>query len=261
MDDWMGYLADGVLGFLRIYLFSLFVAIYVVTIVFAPVYTVPFLKPFVETIVFNNWLFFLILVIILVALKLFKYKTAKNFIVSFLYNLLIIVTVLYVSLYVFHFDTTIYSIIRVIKNHIGTLDGTMIEVFNKTDYIKATDGNWLYSLQNNLVDKLLEFVKWSFGNVAQIDKSCFHAEASSINILQIIWTCLKFVGIGGFAVIGTILFGLFVLICGVVPAAIPWIVALFIVWITNKLIFEKRYGKDYNSILFKFLWPKMFRRS
>lgn len=212
-------------------------------ILVAPFVTLFLLEGFVDTIVVNNWLFFTLTGVVLLLLKLISVKTAKNFFVRFFFNAYVVTTVLYITLYVLHLDSTVYSFARVIGNYVGeSHDNAILMLFQNDRYYALTEGNWFYEAMVFLVDKFIDFVVWSFGNVIAIDNSCFTAAVSDIDIFGVLKTCVLYVGIGGFAVIGTLVYALVLLVIAIISVALPYFIAFVAVILVNTLINKFRFS-------------------
>lgn len=211
-------------------------------VLIAPFVTLFFLDRFVETIVVNNGLFFTLAGLLLFALKILSRKTARNFWVRLLFNAYIVIIVLYLTLYVLHFDSTIYSFARVIGNYAGEAhNSAILAIFQNDKYYSLTENNWFYETMVLLAERFVEFVRWSFEKVVAVDGSCFKAAMSEIDILCVLKTCVLYLGIGGFAVVGTVIFALILVIVVVVSIALPYCLALIAVLSVNSFINRVRF--------------------
>jgi len=115
-------------------------------------------------------------------------------------------------------------------------------LFQNDRYYALTEGNWFYETMVFLVDKFIDFVVWSFGNVIAIDNSCFTAAVSDIDIFGVLKTCVLYVGIGGFAVIGTLVYALVLLVIAIISVALPYFIAFVAVILVNTLINKFRFS-------------------
>lgn len=215
-------------------------------ILVAPFVTLFLLEGFVETVVHNNWLFFLLVGGLLVFLKLISFKTSRNLFVRFLFNTYIVMAVLYLTLYVLHFDAAIYSFARVIGNYVGDAhDNALLTIFQSDKYYALTEGNWFYETIKVSVEKIIDFVMWSFGNVIAIDNSCFSVPAAEINIFAVLKTCIFYVGLGGFAILGSLLFIVILLVVAILSVALPYCLAFIAILVVNAIINKLRFpGKN-----------------
>lgn len=235
-------------------------AVIVTTILFTPYFATLYLDNFTGTIVANNWIFFLLIFALLVFLKLFKYKTSNNFFVRTLFKFYLVSAVVYVFLYVFKFDAVIYSIIGAMDHYLTGSENVFVELARDARLAEVTNGHWIYNTLIAAVDKIIEFFKWSFGNVLAIDNSCFSATAETLNILKIIYTIFSYIVLGGFSILGTLLFSALLLAALALGVYIPYSAGFGVTNLINKLNYKYRFKKEYESTISKFLvktkWKK-----
>jgi len=231
----------------RCYLFAFGVA----TVIFVPFFATLYLDNFVKTIVFNNWIFFLLLFALLLFLKLFKYNTAKNFLVRTFFKLFMVTSIVYVFLFVLKFDSVIYSALAAIPHYFGNAENVFVEIAQGSRFNEIMNGHWFFDTLISLIDKIVEFAKWSFGNVLAIDNSCFSVTAESLDILKIIYTIFAYIFVGGFSILGTFIFSALLFAVLAFGAYLPYSVAFGLTNLCNKAINKYRFNKEYQSTFSK----------
>lgn len=228
-------------------------AVVVTTILFTPYFATLYLDNFTRTVVVNNWGFFFLLVALIVFLKLFKYKTSNNFFVRTLFKFFIVSSVVYVFLYVFKFDAVIYSITGAMDHYFPGNENVFVELSKDARFAEVINGNWIYNTLIAAIDKITEFAKWSFGNVLAIDNSCFSANAETFDIFKIIYTFFSYIILGGFSIIGMLLFAVLLLAGLALGVYIPYGAGFGLTNLINKLTYKYRFKKEYESTISKFL--------
>lgn len=235
-------------------------AVIVTTILFAPYFATLYLDNFTGTIVANNWIFFLLLFAILVFLKLFKYKTSNNFFVRTLFKFYTVSAVVYVFLYVLKFDAVIYSIIGAMDHYFTDSENVFVELAMDARLAEITNGHWIYNTLIAAVDKIIEFFIWSFGNLLAIDNNCFSPTAETLDIFKIIYTFFSYIVLGGFSILGTLLFAVILLAGLAIGVYIPYSAGFGLTNLINKLIYKYKFKREYKSTISKFLvkthWKK-----
>ena len=235
-------------------------AVVVTTILFTPYFATLYLDNFTGTVMANNWIFFLLVFALLVFLKVFKYKTSNNFFVRTLFKFSLVSAVVYVFLYVFKFDAVIYSIIGAMDHYSTGSENVFVELAKNARFTEVTNGHWLYNILIAAIDKIIEFFKWSFGNVLAIDNSCFSATAETLDIFKIIYTFFSYIVLGGFSILGTLLFAALLLAGLGVGVYIPYSAGFGLTNLINKLIYKYRFKREYESTISKVLvktkWKK-----
>lgn len=229
-----GYLAIGI-GAYSIYAIIVFA---IGLIVVSPFLTLAFLDNFVETFIVNNSLFFIGIGGLITVLK-FISKMSGSRIVRFLFDVYIIVAALYVVLYVLNFDIPVYSFFKIIDNYLPeNADRALVEVWGIDNLTEATKGNWFYELANTLVGKFIEYVKWAFLNLVNIDRTCFEVPIGEMNILAVLKSLGLYIVVGGFAILSTLIMGLLLLAVAVIVVILPYIIAIIVMFAINKLIYK-----------------------
>ena len=229
----------------RCYLFAFGIA----TVIFVPFFATLYLDDFVRTIVLNNWMFFLLLFALLLLLKLFKYSISKNFLVRTFFKLFIVTSIVYVFLFVFGFDSVIYSALAAVRHYFGDTENIFIEIAQGSRLNEIMNSHWLFDTLIVLIDKIVEFAKWSFGNVLAIDNSCFNVTAESLDILKIIYTIFAYIFVGGFSVLGTRIFSVLFFAVMAFGVYFPYSVAFGLTNLCNKAINKYRFNTAYQSTI------------
>lgn len=207
-------------------------------VLIAPFLTLGFLDDFVGTFVANNVQFFGGIGVVVTLLK-FMRKTAYSKVVRIIFDSYILLSSLYLLLYVFRFDVLIYTIFRVMDTNLPPeSDRAIIEIWGINNLIAATEGNWFYETINFLFDKYLDFAKWSINNLLTIDNSCLLVSANQINIIEVIKTLCLYLVLGGFAVLSNIILGLLFLLTAMVSVVLPYVLAIALMIVINKAIFR-----------------------
>lgn len=263
MDDFdiaAGWLADIAVN-LGILFFRLFcMSLAVIAAIFVPYFAVIYLDGFVGTIVANNWVFFLLLFVVLLFLKIISYKISKNFVVRTLFKTIIVTGIAYFFLFVLKFDAVVYSIIGAIAHYFGAEENAFVELAQNARYYEVVENHWFYNLFITFTDKIIEFAKWSFGNVLALDNSCFSVTAETLDIFKIIYTVLAYIVLGGFSVLGTALFAVLLLAGTAVGVYFPYGVGFGLTNLCNKLIYKYRFREEYQSFISRHISPKFFVR-
>lgn len=226
-----GLIMEGASRIAGIYLISLLVAIVVVT----PFLTVFLLDDLFNTIIANNTLFFLLVGALLAVLRLIP-KTARSKAVRILFNVYVFVAGLYFLLYVVGMATPIYAYFRFAQVSLQNAGLSSVDVLGLTDVLKSVDGHWIYQCVAFCMEHFIEFVKWAFTAVANIDATVFSAPAHEIDIFKVIFTLLSYVGVGGFAVIATAVLAVLMLAIVIVTIILPYVILLVLILVINNLV-------------------------
>lgn len=229
------------LGMGALAIFCLVVIIVGLAII-SPFITLFVLDDFVKTFVANNALFFAGVGIVIVLLKLVP-KTTDLRTVRILFDVYIIITVLYITLYVLHFDIPVYSCFKIIDNYLPAgSDRALLDAIGMEKLYSVLEGNWFYEFACNCVATFINYIKWLAARISSIDNSCFQAAAAQIDILAVIKTVLLYVMVGGLGFLSVLLIGIVMVLAGLIAVAIPYALALAAVVICNKIIFKMHTG-------------------
>lgn len=112
-------MGDLILALIGASFFAFYIGLLVSAFIFIPYFTTLYLGGAPYTVVVNNWLFFLMVFAVLVFLKVYSYKTSKNFSVRTLFKLSLVAVIVAVFLYVLNFDAVVYSVIGAINHYFG----------------------------------------------------------------------------------------------------------------------------------------------
>lgn len=227
-----GGLAMGI-GVLAVYYMIIFA---ITIVVFAPFFTLFFLDDFIETFVANNALFFTVCGIFLVLLKLNPVISGRAM-VRILFDLYIVIAVLYVTLYILRLDIPIYSYFQIWHKLVPKSDSLFVDIWGSDNILLASE-SWFYGIAEGCTVKLCEFVKWALTNIGNIDNSCFHVPAGEMDIIAVLLVAGKYVLYSAAAAIVTIIWAALMLVVVVVTVVLPYAVALVAIIFVNKLIFK-----------------------
>lgn len=221
-----------------IFLYALYgIAVIILTVVIiSPFATLYFLDKFVNWAFNGNALFFSLLFVFLLFVKLFINKFSVNIFVRVLFDLYIIVLLLYFFLYIVHFDTVIYTYFRIIIKYFPNSD--IFDIYSKTFLQNSTNGTWFYNAFAIAVDKFVLFTKQSFANVLSIDHSCFEVPFSQIDIIITLKTVVLYFIIGGFTFISVVFCGTLILATALITIVLPYFISFLLLILINKLIYR-----------------------
>lgn len=110
-----------------------------------------------------------------------------------------------VFLYVFKFDAVVCSVIGAINHYLGAEENVFVELAQNARYNEVVGNHWVYNTLITLIDKIIEFTKWSFGLVLGIDNACFSPTVETLNILKIVQTVFEYIIFGVFSILGTLM--------------------------------------------------------
>ena len=168
-----------------------YIAFFVVLILISPFITLFLLDDFVETIIVNNSWLFIGIGVLLIAFKS-STKTYSVRIVRIFFDIYVIVSVLYLILYVLNFEVTVFSYVRIIDNYLpAEPDEELMSFLGIDNLIEITEGHWFYNFASSCINGFLELVKTTITKLIYIDNSCFSVPIAEINIFEVIKTlCL-----------------------------------------------------------------------
>ncbi len=255
-DDELNRVAElGGNVFIGLGIYTIFMVI-VGLIVFAllsPFLTVGLLKGFIEGFVANNLLFFTVIGIGVFALKLMP-RNLGRWSVRLLFDVYIVIAVLYVMLYWLRCDVLVYAILKLLDNYLPSgADRTLIHAWGVETLNQATQGNWLYELCNQPVGVALEYIISIIMKIPQIDASPLEASLGEMNILAALKTIGMYIAVGGYGALLGLLFAVVALTITAVVVYVPYAVALAVLITVNKLMFRlsttqiRDSGKDYEK--------------
>lgn len=238
-----GMLILGLGAFTVFYLVMFVIALAII----APFITLFILDDIVDTFIVNNALFFTCLGVVITTLKLLPRFTSVR-VVRVLFDTYIIVTALYLLLYVLHFDIPVYSFFKIIDNYLPEgADRALLDVIEIDKLSAALEGNWFYEIISGCAEKFLEYVKWSVQNVMDIDNTCFQVPAAELDIFAVIKTVVLYFAIGGFGVLSVLLFGILMVVVFLIAVALPYVLALTAIVMCNKMIYRLHTAKIQNK--------------
>lgn len=245
LDSGMGYYMDDeeiaeAGGYLLVGMGAMAVFYLVVSVIafalISPFITLFVLDDFVETIIGGNVMFFLVLGIGIAALRL-PIRTTGLGAIRFLFDTYIVITVLYIVLYILHFDTPVYSCLKIIDGYLPSdADRSFLMVLGVDEV--SFEGNWFHQLASDSVARFVDYIRWCATNVMRIDSTCFQAPASQFDIFAVVKTVLLYIGIGGFSIITVVLMALLMALVIVLSVVLPYLLALVAVVVCNKMIFR-----------------------
>ena len=257
-DDAFEFVAESSFSLIGILVRCYLFAICVTTVIFVPYFAALYLNRFTGTIVANNLIFFLLIFALLAFLKFFSFKTSNNFLVRTLFKAFTVTGIVSVFLFVLNFDSVIYSITGAIAHYFSGEENVFVELSQNTRYFEVVENHWFYNTLVSFIDKIIEFAKWSFGNVLALDNSCFSASAETLDIFKIIYTIFAYIILGGFSVLGTTLFAILLSAGVAVGVYIPYSVGFGLTNLCNKLIYKYRFQKSYQSFISKHIIRRFF---
>ncbi len=255
-DDDLDNLAElGGNAFIGLGIYTIFMVV-VGLIVFAllsPFLTVGLLKGFIKGFVANNLLFFAVIGIGVFALKLTP-RNLGRWSVRLLFDVYIVIAVLYVMLYWLRCDVLVYAILKMLDNYLpsGT-DRTLIHVWGVETLNQATQGNWFYELCNQPVGVALDYIISIIMKIPQIDASPLEASLGEMNILAALKTIGMYIAVGGYGALLGLLFAVVALAITAVVVYVPYAIALAVLIAVNKLMFRiattqiRDSGKNYEK--------------
>lgn len=233
--------AEGAVTIIGAYLKIVIFAIVVIALIIAPFLIMLHLDSFVDTVIKNNILFFSLFGVLLIVVKLFTKKLSKNFFIRLFFAFYIIIAVLYISLYILHLDSFVYSIARALMESPISKDGDTAEMirpfFKDVNMSERTEG-WLYPTIITIKQKFSDFVYWAFKEVGEIDKSSFKTPLSQINIIKALKSIGLLIVIGGFAVVSAVIGWLLLFVLVIFLLALPYILAFLVLALVNNGIFS-----------------------
>lgn len=248
-DSYMGYYmsdkefkdACGVLG-VGVGLLALYgvVCVALTAVLIAPFLTLAFLDNFVEGFIANNALVFLIAGVSVIILKCIR-RTSNLCIIRAIFDIYIILSVLYILLYVLHFDTPIYSWFKIVDNYLpSNADRTLIEVWGTENLSNKTDGSLFYTFFDTTVGKIIDFIKILIYRIMEIDSSPLTAAMSKVNIIEASKVIGLYIALGGFAIIVALVSGVVLIAVSIISVALPYVIAGLTVVLLNKFIYKLR---------------------
>lgn len=202
--------------------------------IFAPFFTLFVLDDFVNLFIAKNILFFLLLGIVIVALKLLR-KTSCQFFVRLLFDAYILVAVLYIALFILGMANPAYAFIATLGKYLSVdFFDTLSEWMQAKGLIAAVKDGWFYSVFDNVGHWIFDATMWCKNTFQQVDTSGFQ----QANILL----CLKAMGIyaGLFLLVflGMIVIGALGIVALALVMGLPYLLAFGMIVLLNKLIFR-----------------------
>lgn len=242
-------MGDLILALIGASFFAFYIGLLVSAFIFIPYFTTLYLGGAPYTVVVNNWLFFLMVFAVLVFLKVYSYKTSKNFSVRTLFKLSLVAVIVAMFLYVLKFDAVVYSVIGAINHYFGAEKNVFVELAQNARYNEVVGNHWVYNTLITLIDKIIEFAKWSFGLVLGIDNTCFSPTVETLNILKIVQTVFEYIIFGAFSILVTLVFAVLLLIGLVIGVYTPYIVGVALADVFNVLVYKHRFKTEYRPTL------------
>lgn len=199
---------------------------------FAPFITLFVLDDFVNGFIAKNALFFLILGIAILALKLFG-KTGHRKIVRLVFDAYILAAVLYVTLYVLGLASPVYALIATLGEYLSTdFFDALYEWMQMKGLLAAVEGSWFHNLFDSIGRWLLDAAMWCRTAYQNVDTTCFQ----QMDILLSLKAIGIYVGLFLLVFVGMIVFGLLGIVTLVLTMTLPYLIAFGIVVLINKLI-------------------------
>lgn len=226
------FMGMGALG--AVYLIGCLIGVALIS----PFVTLFVLDDFIETFIANNALFFMAIGAVVAALKLIPAAAGRR-VVRILFDAYIIIAVLYLALYVLHFDVGIYSWFKIADRYLpATADRTFLDALGTFESFDVVEGTWFYELACQGTEAFIGFMQWCIGQITGIDNSSLQVPAAEMNILAVLKTIGLYLALGGFACIALLLAMLLVVVVILVTVALPYVLAIAVMVLCNKLIFR-----------------------
>ena len=223
----MGFGAIGIVTVLAWVLGAIMLAL------LSPFFTLFFLDELVEVFVAKNVVFFVGMGVMIAALKLWR-RTGASRIVRFLFDAYVVVCVLYVLLYLCHFDRLVYAFLGMCDRHFMADAGfTFADIYSKEALVGA-ESSGLFGFLSSCGEGVERFVAWMVNTFHNVDTSCF-SEGIILEMLKAvgIYVGLFLLTVVSFAVIAVVGIASFAVV-----TLLPYACAAVLVWVINRLLYR-----------------------